>query len=180
MNTMKSDEEHQHLSRSQEMMEQRYSNTGPKQIVRVLVTSMLIFSLFYFFPPPSSQIVNGLVTFYIREPEVVSSTEVWLTFFESRSYGPGPTQFRILLRNSTHKGIYSFPSNSNNTLLTLESGDNMGTLMYIDFHDDGRINFFDKIRITGLGPGSDYFVGVTSASSGNCVQYTTFTTPNTG
>ena len=176
---MDSDKEHQHLSRSQEMVERRYPNTGPKQIVRVLVTSMLIFSLLYFFPPPSSQIVDGLITFYIREPEVVSSTEVWLTFFDSRQ-GPGPMQYRILLRNSTHRGIYSFPTNSNNTLLTLESGDNMGILMYIDFQDDGRINFFDKIRITGLGPGSDYFVGVTSASSGNCVQYITFTTPNTG
>lgn len=176
---MDSDEEHQHLSRSQEMVEQRYSNIGPKQIVRVLVTSMLIFSLFYFFPPPSSQIVNGLITFYIGEPDVVSSTEVWLTFVES-GYAHSPTQFRILLRNSTHKGIYSFPSNSNNTLLTLESGDNMGTLMYIDFQDDGRINFFDKIRITGLGPGSDYFVGLTWGSSGYCLQYATFTTPNTG
>lgn len=179
VNMMDNDEERQRLSRSHEMVEQRYSNTGPRQIVQVLVTSMLIFSLFYFFPPPSSQIVNGLVTFYIREPDVVSSTEVWLTFFDSR-YGPSPTYYRILLRNSTNKGIYSFPSNSNNTLLTLESGGNMGTLMYIDFLDDGRINFFDKIRITGLGPGSEYFVGLTSASSGRCVQYATFTTPGTG
>jgi hypothetical protein len=176
---MNRDEDHQHLSRSPVIAEQGHSSTGPKQIFLILVISMLIFSFFYFFPPPTGQIVNGLITFHILEPEVVSSTEVWLTFFDSR-YGPSPTHYRILLRNSTHKGTYSFPSGSNNTLLTLESGDNMGTLMYIDFQDDGRVNFFDKIRITGLGPGTDYFVGLTYASSGSCVQYVTFTTPNTG
>jgi hypothetical protein len=177
---MDSDEEHQRRSLPEPIVEQHFSTSGPGLIVLALAISMLFFSVPYFIPPPSSQIVNGLMSYYIHEPEVISGNEVWLTFIITRDYSPSPTQFQILLRNSTHKGVYSIPSSANNTLLTLESGDNMGTLMYIDFQDDGRINFFDKIRITGLGPGSDYFVGLTYALSGRCLQYVTFTTPHSG
>ncbi len=107
--------------------------------------------------------------------EVKSSTEATADFGvitpEQR-----PMDLKIvLIRNETAQGLYSFSNNDDGTLI-LESGEDVGTLTYMDLMDNQRVNNGDKMRMTDLAPGSSYELIMAWVPTGDQIDSTTFTT----
>ncbi|MCK4444677.1 MAG: hypothetical protein KAW09_09050 [Thermoplasmata archaeon] len=110
--------------------------------------------------------------------EIISSSEAHIRIvylFGGGGYA-SPDKLRVLLRNRTHEGSYTLPSNENNTFMQLERGDFMGMIKYVDFLDNERIDYLDGYRLTGLSPSTEYFFGVTYGSQESCWACATFTT----
>ena len=145
-----------------------------KYAVVIVIVPLIVFGFFYCFPIPHGQIVDGLITTFLY-PTVVSSSEVHV-MIGSSGYS-SPTQYEVLLRNRTHQGIYAIPSSENETFLALKSGDDVGTIQYIDFLDNRRLDWLDEFWITELEPGTDYFIGLRWANTGSCINYETFSMP---
>jgi flagellin-like protein len=109
-------------------------------------------------------------------PKVISSTQVNVGWAKI-SADTKPMELEIILElNLTSEGTYSFTSNDDG-VLTLTDGNDVGTLMYSDLANNGRVNTGDTMKMTNLLPGSEYKLIMLWAPEGDQIDSTTFTTP---
>jgi len=108
---------------------------------------------------------------------VNSNTEAVATFAKISTF-PEPMKFRIFLRvNSTIWGTYEWTSNDDGTVLTLVSGDDVGTFTYRDLAENQKVNSGDELRMTGLAPSSDFTLKLIWKANGDQIHSIDFTTP---
>jgi len=93
-------------------------------------------------------------------------------------YEMSPTNFELSLGNSTGEGTYIFPSSDNGTVLVLVSGDNMGTIWYLDYAQNGKINVGDGIVMENLEPNSYYALELIYIPSDSEACFYCFSTPS--
>lgn len=67
-----------------------------------------------------------------------------------------PVNFMIVLNDESRLGTYTFPSNEDGVILSLESGDDMGMITYLDMADNGLVDSGDKVYAWLLSPGTEY------------------------
>ncbi len=89
---------------------------------------------------------------------------------------PPPTYLKIVLEVGANSGIYSFPSDADGTIATLDSGTNLGTITYRDFIDNEKVNIGDKLMLTDLRKSSDYSIYLIWAPNGDLIDSEEFTT----
>ena len=112
----------------------------------------------------------------IFSERILSPTSVEFCFGNIRPE-PKPTALEIILvRNATDEGRYNFQSDDDGPLV-LASGVSIGTIVYADSEDNGRVNQGDKLDITGLYPASDYEIKLIWAPTGDLITKKTFSTP---
>lgn len=141
-------------------------------IVAPIIMAAILYSTVIGLEPSSSVVPTG--TWGAKT--VMSNTEVRIDFGK---VSPEPTPMDlaiILVRNGTVEGVYSFTSNHDGPL-ALRSGINVATLTYADLADNGRVNIGDQLRMTNLGPGSDYTLRMIWEPTGDMITSTTFSTP---
>jgi hypothetical protein len=91
---------------------------------------------------------------------------------------PSPTKIVIILNKDGSWSHYEFPNSTNGVTLNLKSGDNVGTITYIDHQDNKRINTGDELSITGLAPGTTYTVIMYWGPTGDQIDARDFETPS--
>ena len=106
---------------------------------------------------------------------LVSNTEYNVDFGKVNPE-PKPVDLEILLiRNATDEVKYSFNGNGDGDLI-FAGGVNLGTLTYSDLADDETVDIGDRLKMSGLSPGSNYELKMIWSSSGDQITTTTFTT----
>lgn len=108
--------------------------------------------------------------------ELTSSTSATLTF-SRMSNDPEPVDLKIVISDATQSGTYAFPNNNDGAVLSLESGDDMGTITYRDLTDNGIVNSGDQLLVTGLTEGSLYTMQMVWSDSGDQLDFITLSTP---
>ncbi|UCD92122.1 MAG: hypothetical protein JSV43_07825 [Methanobacteriota archaeon] len=117
--------------------------------------------------PPAGCFCDGVV--------VTSNTTAEVDF-GGFSYAPRPVDLKIVLASSSDSGTYTFGSNSDGTVLSLESGIDMGTIAYRDFSDDMEVDPGDMLMISGLSP-SNYYSVKMLWKDGSTMDIENFETP---
>jgi hypothetical protein len=108
--------------------------------------------------------------------EPTSPTEATITF-SRLSNDPEPMHLSITLGNGIQSGTYVFPSNDDGVTLSLIGGDNVGTITYQDFAQNGKVNLGDRLVLTELTPGSNYGILMFWDPTGEILDAQSFSTP---
>ncbi len=82
----------------------------------------------------------------------------------------------VLVLNGTMEGRYIFTSNGDGEL-TFSSGENVGTLTYVDLKDDEWVDYGEMIRLSNLAPDSVYTLIMIWSPTGDYITSTSFSTP---
>ncbi len=121
--------------------------------------------------PPTDLPPTGVLT----PPKYLDATTVDIEFAKLNPE-PAPMKLEIsLIRNGTEEGKYGFSSNDDG-VLTLISGQDVGTLTYYDLADNQKVNIGDRIRLSDLTPNSDYNLIVIWSPSGDKITSKEFRT----
>lgn len=139
----------------------RQQEKTEKQLI--IVTAILVIAMFVFLTfililllLPPQVIVNGYHGQFAYVYSTSNTTAV--ATFDGFSVDPNPFDLLIVLATDTSSGTYSWGSNADGTTLTLETGSNMGTIIYRDFQDNGKANAGDMLIISDLSPSTYYTV----------------------
>ncbi len=139
----------------------RQQEKTEKQLI--IVTAILVIAMFVFLTfililllLPPQVIVNGYHGQFAYAYSTSNTTAE--ATFDGFSVDPNPFDLLIVLATDTSSGTYSWGSNADGTTLTLETGSNMGTIIYRDIDHNGRVSSGDMLIITGLNPGTNYSV----------------------
>ncbi|TET91708.1 MAG: hypothetical protein E3J35_01330 [Methanomassiliicoccales archaeon] len=76
--------------------------------------------------------------------------------FQVFSWDSNPVDLKIILSSGSTSGTCTFHSNTDWTILKLESGTDVGTITYRDFQDNGKANAGDMLIISDLSPSTYY------------------------
>jgi hypothetical protein len=91
---------------------------------------------------------------------------------------PQPNNLNIVIWRGGVGGTYSFPDNSNGTVLALSSGSYLATITYIDHADNQLVDVGDELLLSGLDPGEDYVILLVWNPTGALLDYEVFSTPS--
>lgn len=98
--------------------------------------------------------------------------------FSKITCDPSPTKIVIVLEIGGSRSFYEFPNSTSGVTLNLESGDNVGTITYIDHQDNKRINIGDELSITDMAPGTTYTIIMYWEPNGDQIDTEDFETPS--
>jgi hypothetical protein len=90
--------------------------------------------------------------FYVEE---TSSTTAKVTFSKVFCDAP-PSLLKVILTVNDEDTLYSIPGDETGVVLTVVSGENIGTIVYQDLKQNGRVELGDNLAISGLTPDTEY------------------------
>lgn len=135
--------------------------------------------------------LNWLVWYYaprIEPPnqwslefQVTGSTTATVTFAKmGMSLEPTGLKVQLRLSNFTASANYTLPTNNDGETLSRNQTDpDLATIVYRDLDDNGRVDVGDYLELTGLSPGSSYFLIMFWTPIENCViDAGSFSTPH--
>ena len=110
-------------------------------------------------------------------PVLPTSNTTAEAVFGGFSVDPAPVNLKIYLERDGVSGVYNFPNNDDDITLALESGTNVGTIVYRDFVDNKRVNTGDKLMMSGLSPTSEYTIIMIWGPTGDALDTENFFMP---
>lgn len=141
-------------------------------IVILAIVALLLMMFLQPAPRPGTQQEHILT---ISNVEVTNATTANVTFGEPTT-SPHPVKLKVILSTSAESGVYIFPSNDNGVTLIRTSGDNMGTMVYMDSQNNEKIDPGDMLLLTGLEDGTAHNISFLWEPNDNLIDYQKFVT----
>lgn len=121
-------------------------------ILGVIIMLVLLIVILYAVVLPKEE---GTIDFSATI-DVHATTDTTTSAEISIGHPTDPVNFMIMLQCDSASGVYVFPSNEDGVELTLDSGYDLGTIVYLDRADNGLVDSKDRVLVSDLNPGTEY------------------------